>query len=265
MGSFDCYCALCSGPLGIGCISFGSNKEKALARRWKRVENKRRRLKGEKVLNEDSKEWKDAEKAEDETDKAEKAANGDGDRDQEMQDVDVVEGSGEDEGDWEEDGSSENAIESEEENWEEGESSGNGTENEEEDEDDDDNSNDRNASESSNALNEDDDVHSDVASQTSELSVPHDFDMAANSRDETSSMYNYYEGVSYDPVKLSKADVQWVDRCRVLAINKELTSKKKAFLSGRGRYNDYVSCFYCCKLSVLCQPITFHSLERMVW
>jgi hypothetical protein len=54
-------------------------------------------------------------------------------------------------------------------------------------------------------------------------------------------MFSFYEEHSYDPDKLSRGDVQWLDRCRALALNGELQGRKKAFLSGRGRYDDYVS------------------------
>lgn len=49
MGSFDCYCALCSGPLGKRWVVFGSKQTKWLTRRRRRVDVKKRRLAGEKV------------------------------------------------------------------------------------------------------------------------------------------------------------------------------------------------------------------------
>lgn len=49
LGSFDCYCALCSGPLGIFSIQFGSARTAALRERARAVEEKRRRVVGEEV------------------------------------------------------------------------------------------------------------------------------------------------------------------------------------------------------------------------
>jgi hypothetical protein len=225
MGSFDCYCALCSGPLGIGCISFGSSSEKALARRRKRVENTRRRLKGEKVVHED--------------------------KDADMEGIDDGESFGEhngniveDEGPWDEEESPAHTVEMDghdgegEEGGEEWEDGSSDHDEEEQDEHEDVSSH-HGALQNLESLVDDASDYSDHASQASELSVPGDFDMYAT--DETSSMHSYEENQSYDPVRLSKEDVQWVDRSRVLAINRELKSRKKAFLSGRGRYEDYVS------------------------
>jgi hypothetical protein len=251
MGSFDCYCALCSGPLGIGCISFGSSSEKALARRRKRVENTRRRLKGEKVVHEDSKEWKDMEKEEDERDKVDKPGGCATDKDADMEGIDDGESFGEhngniveDEGPWDEEESPAHTVEMDghdgegEEGGEEWEDGSSDHDEEEQDEHEDVSSH-HGALQNLESLVDDASDYSDHASQASELSVPGDFDMYAT--DETSSMHSYEENQSYDPVRLSKEDVQWVDRSRVLAINRELKSRKKAFLSGRGRYEDYVS------------------------
>lgn len=40
MVSFDCYCALCSGPLNLSSISFGSRRPKALRKRREKVAKK---------------------------------------------------------------------------------------------------------------------------------------------------------------------------------------------------------------------------------
>jgi len=251
MGSFDCYCALCSGPLGIYCIKFGSEKERALARRRKRVENKRRRLLGEEVLHEDSKEWKDEEKREDE--EARKASGEDvkmsdggsgksvggggveGDKGEEL----------DDDAGWDSNEESVATIESEVSEGENG--SNNGEEQGLEDRSsarDSDSNNGDNDSEDNNF----DDTASDHWSEATELSLPGDFDFSRGSRDETDRMYSYHEDNSYDPTKLTRKDVQWTDRCRVLGINKEVEDDKKAFISGRGRYSDLVS------QSTLCKP-----------
>jgi hypothetical protein len=49
MGSFDCYCAICGGPLHHN-LQFGSKSAKALVRRKKRVEKEKRRRDGETDL-----------------------------------------------------------------------------------------------------------------------------------------------------------------------------------------------------------------------
>jgi hypothetical protein len=88
---------------------------------------------------------------------------------------------------------------------------------------------------------EDDTAFSDHFSRDSEVSEDSDIDLAAGADDETSSMNSYYESNAYDPTKLSREDVGWTGRSRVLAINMEWKGDKKAFLSGRGGYDDYVS------------------------
>ena len=60
MGSFDCYCALCSGPLGKTWVKFGSKEAKWLARRARRLDLAKRRLAGEDV-NESDEEDEDEE------------------------------------------------------------------------------------------------------------------------------------------------------------------------------------------------------------
>jgi hypothetical protein len=89
--------------------------------------------------------------------------------------------------------------------------------------------------------NDNADDRSEHLSEASDLTVHPEFDMARESRDDTRSMFGYYENHSYDPDKITFADVQWLDRARVLAINSDLKSTKKAFWSGRGRSGDYVS------------------------
>jgi hypothetical protein len=230
MGS-DCYCALCCGPLSIYSIKIGSRTPKALKRRRKRVENKRRRLNGEKVIHEDSKQWEDEEKEEDERAKS-SGTNGDvvmkdanngpkENSDETVHDIEIdgeeeeMEEEWEDEHDHEVDSHSESA------------SSHDPEENESEDVD-----------------LDDYDERSEHLSQASEICQHPSYGLDNDSKDETSSMFNYHEEHSYDPDKICRADVDWVDRTRVLAINKEMLGSKKAFLSGRGRYNDYVSlCF----------------------
>jgi hypothetical protein len=254
MGSFDCYCALCSGPLGIYFIKLGSTRAAALEIRRKRVENKRRRLLGEKVEHEDSKEWQDREKEEFAMAMAEQKARaergeGDGDGDSQMKDAqkeddegewvveegdEIKEGESGDEDDesWDDDETSiatlevdELAVEAEE--WENRASDHSDADNE---------------SENNNIISGDLDADfDDGMSRASELSLPDSFDFHRGTRDETSDMCSFYEKLSYDPTKITREDFQWTDRCRVLGINPDLEDEKKAFISGRGRYDDLVS------------------------
>jgi hypothetical protein len=232
--SLDCYCALCSGPLGIVHVKFGSKKKKDLAKRNKRVENKKRRLAGEKVVHEDSKEWKEAER-EGET------GHGDEDGDVEMSDANQrsVERSGEDgdggdiEGGGSENGS--NNDNAEEQEWENEESEHDSNESNGSRVEDDD------GSEHDSSPSDFDDSASDnwsTASELLDLSTLSKIRMYHDDHDDTDSMYSWYEKNSYDPETLKRQDAQWTDRCRVLGLNKNLDGAKRAFISGRGRYED---------------------------
>tara|TARA_R110002003_G_scaffold140_25_gene12910 strand:+ start:3894 stop:4709 length:816 start_codon:yes stop_codon:yes gene_type:complete len=255
MGSFDCYCALCSGPLGIYFIKLGSTRAAALEVRRKRVENKRRRLLGEKVEHEDSKEWQDREKEEFAMAMAEKEAGaergeGDGDGDSQMKDVEEEEE--DDGGEWveEEDGDEDGeSSDLDDESWDDDETSiatnevaELAIEAEEWDNRSPDQSDADNESENNNSVSGDLDADfDDGMSRASELSLPDSFDFHRDTRDETSDMFSFYEEHSYDPTKIKREDFQWTDRCRVLGINPDLEDEKKAFISGRGRYDDLVS------------------------
>jgi hypothetical protein len=230
----DCYCALCCGPLSIYSIKRGSSKQRALARRKKRVENQRKRLNGENVIDEDSQEWEDAEKEEDKHAKSSKTND-----DTVMEDANA--------GTKEIDEASEHGIEIDgedemEEEWEEEDDS------DAESHSDSASSNGSEQDESNGVDPEDYDARSEHLSQASEIDSNPDYNLNADTRDETSSMFSYYEKHSYDPTKVSRSDVVWVDRNRVLAINKELPGPKKVFLSGRGRCGDYVSLLLRCLL-----------------
>jgi hypothetical protein len=254
MGSFDCYCALCSGPLGIYFIKLGSTRAAALEIRRKRVENKRRRLLGEKVEHEDSKEWQDREKEEFATAMAEENAGaergeGDGDGDSQMKGVEEEEE--DDGGEWVEEEEGDEIKEGEsgdedDESWDDDETSiatnevaELAVESEEWDNRSSDHSDADNESENNNS--DSGDLDADFMSQASELSLPDSFDFHRDARDETSDMFSFYEKHSYDPTKIKREDFQWTDRCRVLGINADLEGEKKAFISGRGRYDDLVS------------------------
>jgi hypothetical protein len=240
MGSFECYCALCSGPLGIYSIKLGSSKARHLARR-------KRRLLGEDVEHEESNESEDMEEKEDELARAAEV-----DEDEEMKDVATTEtenddgerenldGEGEEEieGEWQEDWDDDaqgSGLDAESEH-----ESGDDDESEHESEHDEDGANKEGHTEVAPTIEENEDF-SDNASQASELRHNDELDLAENAKDDTDSMFNYYEERSYDPTVITQEDVQWTDRSRALAINKEWKGEKKAFLSGRGRYEDYVS------------------------
>jgi hypothetical protein len=206
MGSFDCYCVLCSGPLGIGYAEFGSRKGKALRKRRLRVERYKRKLAGER-LNVPEVES--------------------GDDDEEMEDAPDHE-----------------AIEK-------------ARIEQQEQEDDDADSDYENSSASSSEYAgsvDSRDVHtewipdcnirprtsepepeeeeiSDDWSQTPDLPLDQYFD-PHKEKDE------YEENHSYDPAVLQIKDIKWLDRCRAIAMN---ASVGKAYISGRGRYDDYGS------------------------
>jgi hypothetical protein len=144
----------------------------------RKIENKRRRLRGEDVLNEDSKEWEDREEERMEVEW----------KDEEMKSPEA------DDEPRSQDGVLGYALNDQNQEYEY-------------------------------------DSDSDNLSQTSDLSLSVDF--SADADHDSHEMNGYYG--------LTRADVQWIDRSRVLAINPEIESPPQAFLSGRGRYNDYVS------------------------
>ncbi|KAH7406456.1 hypothetical protein DE146DRAFT_753024 [Phaeosphaeria sp. MPI-PUGE-AT-0046c] len=246
MGSFDCYCALCCGPLGLYNIKLGSSKPRALARRKKRVENQAKRLKGENVVHEDSKEWKDVEEAEDRIARE--------DEDAEMKDADADDGTETNNEPGNEAGSHDEPWDSDEEEVDAVDLDGIDSDDDQQDGDSEhENDNNSNASthnpsdnydgESGKDSEEEEVEFADDFSQASELNVPRSYDMAANCKNETDSMHSFYEKHAYDPTKIGREDVQWTDRARVLAINPEWEGEKKAYLSGRGRYSDLIGKF----------------------
>jgi hypothetical protein len=66
MGSFDCYCSFCGGPLYNDAVQFGSTSIKALARRKRRLEKAKRRRAGETDLLDSEGETSDTEVDEEE-------------------------------------------------------------------------------------------------------------------------------------------------------------------------------------------------------
>jgi hypothetical protein len=182
MGSFDCYCALCSGPLGIGSVSLGSTKVKDLRKRRSKLRAEKRRPTDE-IL--DSGEAEETEDPPEEVDENETRPVDVEDLDvedldvEDIHDVDIPPSEPETEPD-------------------------------------------------------------DTWSQASDLSMEEDFDLFHNT-DQTDSMYEYYEEYSYDPSVSKFENFQWINRCRCLAFNTAATGVTKAFISGRGQYDDYGS------------------------
>ncbi|KAF1944979.1 hypothetical protein EJ02DRAFT_420029 [Clathrospora elynae] len=207
MGSFECYCALCSGPLSIGATLFGSRKGKALKKRRLRVERHKRRLAGESLLLSDVESGDDNVEMEDAPDYA---AIEQQQREQEEEEVDAADS------DCEYSSASESSEDTE----------------------------------SVDSMDSDfhdiQDVNvpppepepeiSDNWSQTSDL---HDSFDPYNTKDETESMYSFIEKQTYDPGILQPEDVKWANRNRCLAFNPSAPGVTKAYISGRGWYEDF--------------------------
>ena len=212
MGSFDCYCALCAGPLNIGVMEFGSRRPKAL-------EKRRRRVAAEDTEDEDEdEEMEDADKTvSDEDDKAPVLPNP---------------FAKQEEPSWGDDIESDLDFEADEENP-------------------------AFSSDSESFSDSDPDLFlgdiTDVShrpltpdprtlrdpdcwSQWSDPSIYEGFDPY-----DTNGEDSYREKNSYDPYKLQADDVRWIDRCRCLAFNPNAPGVTKAYISGRGRYDDYGS------------------------
>lgn len=212
MGSFDCFCALCSGPLGKGWVKFSSKNEKALAIRRRRVGLKKRRLAGEDVNesdcdDDDDEMGKDTFHNDDEGHQ-QSSAMGEVDADRAGEEsvpetrhgyhvalsLDVMgEAGGNTESEIRSDGAGDRLskngdAEGSEDGWED---------------------------ESDNDNNSDDE----------------------QSTSEADSLYVY----GYDPTELSRKDVTWLDRGRTVGFNPEAPGVTKCFVSGLGQYNDYGS------------------------
>lgn len=83
----------------------------------------------------------------------------------------------------------------------------------------------------------------DCWSQWSELTIWDDFDpyKTKYNDDDAGSMDSYEEKHAYDPEKLQADEVRWLNRSRALSFNPNASGITKAFISGRGRYDDYGS------------------------
>ena len=213
MGSFDCYCAFCSGPLGIGFVVLGSTKAKDLNKRRSKVEPEKRKLTGRVIESCEDEEMEDASgqvKDGEETEQAVPNSSGDDDNDEEDDDFETSSASS----------SSSQGSES----WED-EDSDLGT---------------GDIHDVDIPPSEPEPEPDDTWSQASDPSIREGFDPFHNT-DEKDKMYKYYEEHSYDPSILKFDDLQWTARCRCLAFNAAATGTTKAFISGRGRYDDYGS------------------------
>ncbi|KAF9690589.1 hypothetical protein EKO04_011428 [Ascochyta lentis] len=207
MGSWDCYCALCSGPLGIYSIHVGDTTTGALAKRKEAIMAKRGELQRQRPQTStftDVDEGSEKEMGSDEEEKdemhLEPVLNTDDSR---TENIDL--------------GSVNGASQVAEED----------TDMEVDDVDhDSDNDNDDN----------DNDDNDDARSENSDLGFRLHHGMAP-----TDDMYDYYEGCSFDPRLLALEDIKWLDRCRTLGYNAQASGITKAFISGLGRYDDYGS------------------------
>ena len=231
MGSFDCYCVLCGGPLGIGNIKFGSRKRKALEKRRRYVETEKRKRKGEQI---------------DELDEQEDKIGGE---DEEMADAGHL---GEEEAE-----SSEDEYMNpfappnpqEEASWgDDAESDFNYEAT---------SISSTSSSDSESISTRDSDLNSidildvpipppspdlrdpDCWSQWSDIPIWENFNPYRSSYSNKEDREAYEEHHTYDPEKLLPEDYKWIDRCRCLAFNADAPGITKAFISGHGRYDDY--------------------------
>ncbi|KAF1958078.1 hypothetical protein CC80DRAFT_592526 [Byssothecium circinans] len=214
MGEWNCYCALCSTPLG-GFILFGSKKPKHLAKRRKRVAKKQA---GENPSDVDG----------------ESEGEGEGedvDGDVEMEDAESDQRSGAEQE--EEDPSSDEDFDPEQSeassDWDSEDDSAEFSD-----------------------FNEDGEIsdvdverdpseveESDVASIWSSEGEVEPKIWGPHQSKEDQDMFDYYEHHSYDPFVLSGEDVKWLSRGRCLAFNSEAPGISKVFISGRGTCDSF--------------------------
>jgi hypothetical protein len=225
----DVYCALCSGPLNLSAVTFGSRKLKILRKRRKQVAKEiRARIKRKSG---------EASDAEDEDD------------DDEMEDADEAV----DEKKRDVPNPFAKQVEP---SWGDTDDEG------EDDEMEDDYEASTSSSDSESLRSTDSDFYPggiadvrrrtplpdprtlrdpDCWSQWSELSISESFNpYESKYKDyDTLSMDSYEECHAYDPEKLQADEVRWLNRSRALAFNPSASGVTKAFISGCGRYDDY--------------------------
>jgi hypothetical protein len=216
MGSFECYCALCSGPLGIGSVSLGSTKAKDLRKRRSKLRAEKRQPTDE-IL--DSSEAEETENPPEEVESNEHVEDSIPDRSSDHNEdgrgyeIFSVSSSSLDENETRE-------VDVEELNMEDLDV--------------------ENIHDVDVPPSEPETEPDDTWSQASDLPMEEDFNLFHHT-DETDSMYEYYEEYSYDPSVSKFENFQWINRCRCLAFNTAATGVTKAFISGRGQYDDYGS------------------------
>ena len=221
MGCFDCYCAFCSGPLGIGFVVFGSTKAKHLKARRTKIEPEKREPTGEVTETRDDEETEGASEAVEGSEDAEEAvlknydddSDDEADKDFEVSSTSASSSSCQDSEFWDDEDSDLSTGDIQDVGIPPSEP----------------------PSEPEPGFGLD-----DTWSQASDLSDRQGFDPFHNT-DEKDKMYEWNEEHSYDPLILNFDDLQWTARCRCLAFNAVAPGVTKTFISGRGRYIDYGS------------------------
>jgi hypothetical protein len=217
MGSFDCYCVLCSGPLGIWYAQFGSRKGKALRKRRLRVERYKRKLAGERLNVDDIGSVDSDEEMEDAPDHEAIEAARIEQQEQEEDDADS---------DYDDSVCDHSSAAASSEYAGSVDSSDLHTEW----------IPDCNIRPRTPSPEPEEEVYA-TWSQEPDLDIYASWD-PHKERDETESMYSYHEKQAYDPAVLQIKDIKWLDRCRALTVN---PSTRRSYISGRGRYDNYGS------------------------
>jgi hypothetical protein len=215
MGSFDCYCVLCSGPLSIFASEFGSRKGKALRKRRLRVERYKRKLAGEHLNVSDVESGDEDEEMEDAPDHEALERARIEQREQEDDDADL-------DYEYSSDSSSSYAesVDSRDLHTEF--------------------IPDCNIRPRTPSPEPEEEIPNDNWSQASDLTIDERW-QPFEERDEAASMYSYNEKNAYDPAIMQIKDIRWLDRCRASAFNPSAGQTGKGYISGRGRYSDYGS------------------------
>ncbi len=217
MGDWDCFCALCAGPLSITHVELGDKRAKALKKRLKLVEKEKRKQAKEAGEDYESDENKDESEGEDEDGNEDDGL----DKNTEEATIEPVEGEEDDDDTADDDYQlpSDSATSTSSEN-----------------------------SRPSSSHSNDSDLYSgpiedvstpyrrrdsDTWSQASELSTSEGWN-GYHGKTEEDEMYRWEEESSFDPSLLSVADMKWIHRCRVICLNPDAPGVSKAYFSGRG-------------------------------
>jgi hypothetical protein len=222
MGCYDCYCALCSGPLGIGLVVFGSTKAKDIRTRRTKIEPDKREPTGGVTETSDDEEMEGASEAVEGSEDAEETAlknydddsSDEADKDFEVSSTSTSSSSCQDSEFWENEDSDLITGDIQDVDIPPSEP----------------------PSEPEPGFGLD-----DTWSQASDLPDRQGFDPFHNT-DRKDKTYEWYEEHSYDPFILNFDELQWTARCRCLGFNAAAPGATNTFISGRGRYVDY-GCF----------------------